>query len=146
MEQLFSWGKLKTSGDNQMYPIQDQNMTGVCTCVSLSTSQCCSHGCTFGLIVPQDHPPEVSPFPYVFYDHCFVHWRVHYVTRSATPPACWAPPSPTQPYAAAHGKENAQMAVFLFLRVLAQSLCSIMTSGHVVHHDSRPYSATAKAM
>jgi hypothetical protein len=29
MEQLFSWGKLKASGDNQMYPIQDQNMTGV---------------------------------------------------------------------------------------------------------------------
>ncbi|KAF5837112.1 regulator of chromosome condensation 1/beta-lactamase-inhibitor protein II [Dunaliella salina] len=28
MEQLFSWGKLKTSGDNQMYPMQDQNMTG----------------------------------------------------------------------------------------------------------------------
>lgn len=28
MEQLFSWGKMKTSGDNQMYPIQDQNMTG----------------------------------------------------------------------------------------------------------------------
>lgn len=28
MEQLFSWGKLKTSGDNQMYPVQDQNMTG----------------------------------------------------------------------------------------------------------------------
>ncbi len=31
MEQLFSWGKLKASGDNQMYPIQDQNMTGACT-------------------------------------------------------------------------------------------------------------------
>lgn len=28
IEQLYSWGKLKTSGDNLMYPVQDQNMSG----------------------------------------------------------------------------------------------------------------------
>ena len=51
MEQLFSWGKLKTSGDNQMYPVQDQNMTGVAsahrTCGAREMQQCCKRTSDF---------------------------------------------------------------------------------------------------
>jgi hypothetical protein len=28
MQQLYSWGKLKTNGDGLMYPVADQNLSG----------------------------------------------------------------------------------------------------------------------
>lgn len=28
VQQLYSWGKLKTNGDSQMYPVPHQDMTG----------------------------------------------------------------------------------------------------------------------
>jgi hypothetical protein len=41
---LYSWGKLKVSGDNIMFPMADQNMTGAWVgsgCARLSSYLCC---------------------------------------------------------------------------------------------------------
>jgi hypothetical protein len=52
MQQLYSWGKLKTNGDGLMYPVADQNLSGegwgwqgfaVAARCSSSACQACPH-------------------------------------------------------------------------------------------------------